>query len=147
MSKKVALVGHCGPDASYLRLAVSRAVKDAQVVFADDQHALKKLIDGGVDLILFNRSPADKFGFPRLMMVPMEQGRASGEVVGLSMNILSINNVDYSPDGFWLTFEYSGGQGSDVYYMTVTGAEKTELAPDPAEDFDPTWQPLPSSAP
>jgi CheY-like chemotaxis protein len=55
MSKKVALVGHCGPDASYLRLAVSRAVKDAQVVFADDQHTLNKLIDGGVDLILFNR--------------------------------------------------------------------------------------------
>ena len=56
MPKKVALVGHCGPDASYLRLAVARAVKDAQVVFADDQHTLNKLIDnGGVDLILFNR--------------------------------------------------------------------------------------------
>ena len=55
MPKKVALVGHCGPDASYLRLAVARAVKDAQIVFADDQHTLKKLLDGGVDLILFNR--------------------------------------------------------------------------------------------
>ena len=55
MSKRVALVGHCGPDASYLRLAVSRAVTDAQIVFADDQHTLKKLVDGGVDLILFNR--------------------------------------------------------------------------------------------
>ena len=56
MPKKVALVGHCGPDASYLRLAVARAVKDAQVVFADDQHTLNKLLDnGGVDLILFNR--------------------------------------------------------------------------------------------
>jgi CheY-like chemotaxis protein len=55
MPKKVALVGHCGPDASYLRLAVARAVKDAQIVFADDQHALNKLIEAGVDLILFNR--------------------------------------------------------------------------------------------
>ncbi len=56
MPKKVALVGHCGPDASYLRLAVARAVKDAQIVFADDQHTLNKLLDnGGVDLILFNR--------------------------------------------------------------------------------------------
>ena len=55
MPKKVALVGHCGPDASYLRLAVSRAVKDAQIVFADDESTLKKLMDGGVDLILFNR--------------------------------------------------------------------------------------------
>ena len=55
MPKKVALVGHCGPDASYLRLAVSRAVRDAQILFADDQHTLTKLVDGGVDLILFNR--------------------------------------------------------------------------------------------
>ena len=55
MPKKVALVGHCGPDASYLRLAVARAVKDAQIIFADDQHTLNKLIDGGLDLILFNR--------------------------------------------------------------------------------------------
>jgi CheY-like chemotaxis protein len=56
MPKKIALVGHCGPDASYLRLAVSRAVKDAQVVFADDQHTLNKLLDnGGVDLVLLNR--------------------------------------------------------------------------------------------
>ena len=55
MPKRVALVGHCGPDASYLRLAVARAVKDAQIVFADDQHALNKLIETGVDLVLFNR--------------------------------------------------------------------------------------------
>ena|SRR5687768_3946641 len=55
MPKRVALVGHCGPDASYLRLAVARAVKDAQIVFADDQHALNKLIEAGVDLVLFNR--------------------------------------------------------------------------------------------
>ncbi len=92
-------------------------------------------------LILFHRSPADKFGFPKLLMLPMEGNKADGEVVSLSMNVLSINNVDYSPDGFWLVFEYSGDTGSDVYYMTVTGAEKTALASDPADDFDPAWRP------
>ena len=55
MPKKVALVGHCGPDSSYLRMAVTRAVKDAQVVFADDQHTLNKLIESGLDLVLLNR--------------------------------------------------------------------------------------------
>ena len=74
-------------------------------------------------------------------MLPMSAARADGEVVGLSMNVLSINNVDYSADGFWLVFEYSGEKGSDVYYMTVTGAGKTELAADPADDFDPAWRP------
>ncbi len=98
-------------------------------------------------LLLFHRSPSNKFGFPRLMMLPMEGDKPDGEVVALNMNLLSINNVDYSPDGFWLAFEFSGDKGSDVYYMTVTGANKTELAPDPAEDFDPAWQPLPPSQP
>jgi hypothetical protein len=40
MAKKVALVGHCGPDSSYLRMTITRSIKDAQ---------------DGVDLILFNR--------------------------------------------------------------------------------------------
>jgi CheY-like chemotaxis protein len=56
MPKKIALVGHCGPDSSYLRLAVTRAVKDAQVVLVDDQHTLNKLLaNGGLDLLLLNR--------------------------------------------------------------------------------------------
>lgn len=55
MSKKVVLVGHCGPDSSHLRLAVARAGKDIQVLGAEDQSSLDRLIEQGVDLILFNR--------------------------------------------------------------------------------------------
>ena len=55
MSKKVALVGHCGPDSSYLRMAVSKALRDAKVVAADDDSELKQLLTDGVDLLLFNR--------------------------------------------------------------------------------------------
>ena len=55
MSKKIALVGHCGPDSSYLRLAVSRADRSVQVLSADDSTELSKLLDDGVDLLLFNR--------------------------------------------------------------------------------------------
>ncbi|HTL30002.1 MAG TPA: hypothetical protein VL282_12305 [Tepidisphaeraceae bacterium] len=55
MSKKVALVGHCGPDSSYLRMAVSKALRDAKVVLADDDSDLTKLLADGVDLLLFNR--------------------------------------------------------------------------------------------
>ena len=91
-------------------------------------------------LILFSQSPVDKFGFPRLVMMPME---ADGEPVNLNMNVLSISNVDYSQDGFWLAFESMGGNGTDVYYMTVTGAQRTALVPDFAEDFDPAWRPTP----
>jgi DNA-binding NarL/FixJ family response regulator len=56
MPKRIALVGHCGADASYLRVAVSRAVKDAVIVRVDEQAELHALLDNGsVDLVLMNR--------------------------------------------------------------------------------------------
>ena len=61
MGKKVALVGHCGPDSSFLRIAVSRVGKDVQVVSADDGRELNRVLDQGVDLLLFNRQL--DFGF------------------------------------------------------------------------------------
>jgi hypothetical protein len=61
MGKKVALVGHCGPDSSFLRIAVSRVGKDVQVLSADDARELNRLLEQGVDLLLFNRQL--DFGF------------------------------------------------------------------------------------
>jgi len=61
MSKKVALVGHCGPDSSFLKIAVSRAAKEAKILSADDSQSLKRVLDDGVDLLLFNRQL--DFGF------------------------------------------------------------------------------------
>jgi CheY-like chemotaxis protein len=55
MSKRVALIGHCGPDSSFLRLAVQKVGRDVQVVSADESAELEKLIETGVDLLLFNR--------------------------------------------------------------------------------------------
>ena len=55
MTKKVVLIGHCGPDSSYLRLAVSRARRDAQVVVVEDQQEMEQAIQRGVDLLLLNR--------------------------------------------------------------------------------------------
>jgi hypothetical protein len=59
--KKVVLVGHCGPDSSYLRIAVSKAGRDVKVLSADDAEELKRLLDDGVDLLLLNRQL--DFGF------------------------------------------------------------------------------------
>ncbi len=61
MSKKVALVGHCGPDSSFLRIAVSRAAREAKVLSADDSRSLQRVLDEGVDLLLLNRQL--DFGF------------------------------------------------------------------------------------
>jgi hypothetical protein len=67
MSKKIALVGHCGPDSSYLRMTVTKAAgSGTQILMADDDSELKSALAEGVDLILFNRELgygfADKMG-------------------------------------------------------------------------------------
>ncbi len=91
-------------------------------------------------LILFHQTKVGKFSFPNLVMMLMEPDATP---VILNMGVLSINNVDYSPDGFWLAYENTGEHGVDIYYMTVMGAEKTALAADAADDFDPAWRPFP----
>jgi two-component system, chemotaxis family, chemotaxis protein CheY len=56
MSKKVLLVGHCGPDSSYLKMAIKSAIPDSTILMADDSQELRKALDGdGLSLILFNR--------------------------------------------------------------------------------------------
>ena len=55
--KKVVLVGHCGPDSSYLRMAVASADKGIMVIVADDSEHLQKILSDGAgpDLLLLNR--------------------------------------------------------------------------------------------
>ena len=55
MSKRIALVGHCGPDGSYLKMAIQLAQKGAVVVAAEDSRELQQVVNDGVDLLLFNR--------------------------------------------------------------------------------------------
>ena len=55
MSKRIVLVGHCGPDASYLRMAVARVKRDLIVSMADDERELWREIEQGAELLLLNR--------------------------------------------------------------------------------------------
>ena len=55
MSKKIVLVGHCGPDNSFLRMAVSSAIRSSTVLVADDARELDMMLAAGVDLLLLNR--------------------------------------------------------------------------------------------
>src|SRR5580692_4388719 len=56
MSKKILMVGHCGPDSSYLRMAVKKAIGDVETLTAEDSQELNAaLATNQIDLILFNR--------------------------------------------------------------------------------------------
>src|SRR4051812_30848523 len=50
------MIGHCGPDAAYLRLALSNAAgRDAAVVSIDEETELQAALERGIDLLLLNR--------------------------------------------------------------------------------------------
>jgi DNA-binding NarL/FixJ family response regulator len=55
MAKRILLVGHCGPDSSYLRMAVQLAEPEAEILAADDENELVHVLRNGVDLLLVNR--------------------------------------------------------------------------------------------
>jgi len=55
-----------------------------------------------------------------------------------------IEDVEFSPDGAWLAFEGMDNDGNrDIYFMTVSGGNRTRLTVDPNVDFDPAWRPIP----
>ena len=55
-----------------------------------------------------------------------------------------VEDVEFSPDGQWIVCESSDNQGNrDIYFMTITGGNRTRLTVDPAVDFDPAWRPMP----
>jgi eukaryotic-like serine/threonine-protein kinase len=95
-------------------------------------------------LILFNQRCAKIFCLPYLMRV---SGTDRSDQLGarLKFDVQSIEDVEYSPDGFWFTYEGDeSGDNKDIYYMTVTGANRIRLTNDNGLDFDPAWRPSPN---
>jgi CheY-like chemotaxis protein len=65
MSKKVLLVGHCGPDSSYLRMAIRSAAPHVQVLAADEASELERVLHHDqIDLVLLNRELGYGFDEP-----------------------------------------------------------------------------------
>ena len=54
-TRTVVLVGHCGPDSSFLRMAVTGAVPGTKVLMADSDAELDRALEAGADLLLLNR--------------------------------------------------------------------------------------------
>ncbi len=84
--KKVALVGHCGPDSSYLRMTISSAIKNAKILSADDDGELNQLLGEEVDLMLFNRELG--YGFSETEGVKFIE-RLRGAYPSLKMMLVS----------------------------------------------------------
>lgn len=109
MSKKVALVGHCGPDSSFLRIAVSRAAGQAKVLSADDSQSLQRVLADGVDLLLLNRQL--DFGFDE------EQG----------VEVIRKLRPQYPDVKMMLVSNYPDAQAAAVAEGALPGFGKREL--------------------
>jgi serine/threonine protein kinase len=80
---------------------------------------------------------------PWLMSIPFE-GHETLAPTRLELPT-PIEDVEFSPDGLWIIFESSNGDGNrDIYFSTVSGGNRTRLTDDPEVDFDPAWRPSPS---
>lgn len=109
MSKKVLLVGHCGPDSSYLKMAVKSAGSAVTILSADDQGELRSALDGGVDLILFNR----------------ELGYGFDEKYGV--DVIKYLSGNYPTLKMMLVSNYSDAQAAAVAAGALPGFGKREL--------------------
>lgn len=86
MPQTIVLVGHCGPDSSYLRMTVQKAARDVKILMADDDSELKAVLEQGVELLLFNRELG--YGFAESMGVDVIR-RLRAEHPNLKMMLVS----------------------------------------------------------
>ncbi len=143
------------PDGSQIAYAVKRfGVYQIWLMKADGTEQ-KQIVRSGVafsdylplwspdgQLILFNQRCVTKFCFPYLMSISSTD-RSGEQGSYLPLNIISIEDVEYSPDGFHLLYEGEDkAENNDIFYMTVTGANIIRITTDKGLEFDPAWRPL-----
>jgi two-component system, chemotaxis family, chemotaxis protein CheY len=109
MGKTVVLVGHCGPDSSFLRMAVSSAERGINVSMADDAQELKAALDGGVDLVLLNRELGWGFDTP------------------LGVDVIKILRGSYPRTKWMLVSNYPDAQAAAVAAGAMPGFGKREI--------------------
>ena len=147
------------PDGTRLAFVRIRNVGQIWLMDANGDNAVQFSLSGMID----NSNPA---WFPDGSMILFSQalglGSPSKQIYGMRLEDIGqskeypiiprmrldyiplMDNVDVSPDGFWLAFDYWYFEVlSDIYMMTFTGANLTQLTDHPGLDYDPVWAPLP----
>ena len=70
--------------------------------------------------------------------------RTIEQATRLNFNLVTIENIQYSPDGTLIVYEGGDtGDNNDIYYMTVGGTDIKRITSDPSPDFQPAWRPVP----
>jgi serine/threonine protein kinase/Tol biopolymer transport system component len=94
------------------------------------------------ETVFFSQRNANVVSRPWLLRIRYED-RESKDPLRLDFS-RPIEDIEFSPDGAWLVFEGMDNDGNrDIYFMTVSGGNRTRLTVDLSVDFDPTWRPIP----
>lgn len=94
------------------------------------------------DLIIFSQRCAKTTCNPYLMSVSATD-RSNERGVKFPSNTVYVGNTSFSPDGFYLAYEGVGEANNfDIFYMSISGGDKTRLTTDRAADFQPVWRPV-----
>jgi serine/threonine protein kinase len=93
------------------------------------------------ETIFYNQRRAEQPTLEWLMKIRYEDRGSAGDRVDAGN--LPVMDMDYSPDGFWMTFVSMDDAGNlDIYMMSAAGGSRTRLTRDPAADFQPVWRPF-----
>jgi len=146
------------PDGDKLAFVRIRSVGQIWLMESGGENPVQFTLSGAIgntnpewypneDLILF--SQAMGLGSPSKQLYGMRLeniGKAEEYTIlpGARFEYVSLmDNVDVSPDGFWLAFDYWYHDVlSDIYIMTFPGANLIQLTEHPEMDYDPVWRPV-----
>jgi eukaryotic-like serine/threonine-protein kinase len=147
------------PDGTQLAFVRVHAYAQIWLMDADGENAVQFTLSGMIDnsnptwfpdgnLILFSQALGLGSPSKQLFGMRLEDIGQSKEYPIKPRRYLDyiplMDNVDVSPDGFWLAFDYwYFDKLSDIYIMTFPGASLIQLTDHTRMDYDPVWAPLP----
>jgi serine/threonine protein kinase len=147
------------PDGTQLAFVRVHAYAQIWLMDADGKNAVKFTLSGMIDnsnptwfpdgnLILFSQALGLGSPSKQLYGMRLEDIGQSKEYPIKPRRYLDyiplMDNVDVSPDGYWLTFDYwYFDKLSDIYIMTFPGASLIQLTDHNRMDYDPVWAPCP----
>jgi len=143
------------PDGEQLAFVRVRSVAQIWLMDADGANPVQFTMSGLID----NSNPA---WFPDQSLILFSQvlgmGSPSKQILGMRVEDIGkeeeysvvptaqdsyiplMDNVDVSPDGYWLAFDYWYFDVlSDIYVMTFPGGNLIQLTMHPSPDYDPVW--------
>jgi len=92
-------------------------------------------------LIIFDQRCATTFCNPYLMSFSANN-LEEVDPKRMQLNLVTIENVNFSPDGFYLAYEsIQDTDNLDIFLMTVAGGDRVRLTTDKGLDFHPAWRP------